>query len=427
MQIEMSGKEDREGPWKFAIAGQPGSGKTMLSSTAPDPLFVFFQEQPRIKSVADRSIQHVKIVNDFTSGAYALDQMHGLLMHLQLGDHDFKTLVIDTGDEFFQQLKAGRTYQNGGEFNIGDWSWIADAYREVMLALIDLPMHVIVTFHVKGTGDEDPAKELMLQGAAKDEAAGWFDIVGALDTYEIVDEHGETVTKRVMLTSNSRVYPWVKDHSGALPRRWELSEHITNDIPKMLELTSADLGTASREVVTVVDAPDAPPAAVNADIPSPEELDAKKAEAHETPEQEPVVEETAAPIDTPDTPAPQPIAEKGESNLTVEPEQAVPTEGPSEPAKAAEPEQVGSQAQVESAAEPPNHIESESKPLHQIEDATDEAVATVTEILGAEEVPSGVVCEVCGEEVTDTDLQELTQIRFQKWLCRPHFKEMLTA
>ena len=403
MQIEMSGKEDRQGPWKFLIAGQPGSGKTMVSSTAPDPLFVFFQEQPRIKSVADRSIPHVKIVNDFTSNTYALDQMNALLLHLQLTDHDFKTLVIDTGDEFFQQIKAGRTYQNGGEFSIGDWSWIGDTYREVMLALIDLPMHVIVTFHVKGTSDEDPAKELMLQGQAKDEAAGWFDIVGALDTYEVVDEHGETITKRVLLTSNNRVYPWVKDHSGSLPRRWELSEHITDDIPKILELASADMGTASREVMEDIGTPEAPPATTNMDVPSPEELDAVKRDAHVTPEDYPV--EPAAPIDTPDTTAPDiENIETGEMKSEVEPV----AEPPSDP------EPAVSQEQVELTAVPP------------LDNEMEKAEENVIEALGAEEVKAGaVVCEVCGVEVIDTDLQELTQIRFQKWLCRPHFKEML--
>jgi hypothetical protein len=443
MKVEMSGKEDRQGPWKFAIAGQPGSGKTMLSSTAPSPLFVFFQEQPRIKSVANRSIPHVKIVNDFTSNSYALDQMNALLIHLQLTDHDYETLIIDTGDEFFQQIKSGRTYQNGGEFAIGDWSWIADTYREVMLALIDLPMHVIVTFHVKGTSDEEPAKELMLQGQAKDEAAGWFDIVGALDTYEIVDEHGETVTKRVLLTANNRVYPWVKDHSGALPRRWELSEQIIDDIPKILELVSADTGTASREVIADIGTPEAPPAATNMDVPSPEELDAVKREAHVIPvlggvqpegtphfDAEPLVSpveelatstlgevpaETAPPIDTQDTQAPIPPVEEDSDDavLAAEPANEVPL-APGSASVDRDPASVGSQAHVELAAVPPLDTE------------MDDAVETVIETLGAEEVSAtAVVCEVCGVEVTDADLQELTQIRFQKWLCRPHFKEML--
>lgn len=411
MQIEMSGKEDRQGPWKFAIAGMAGSGKTIVSSTAPNPLFVFFQNEPRIKSVADRSIQYVKIVNDFSNQSYAIDQMNALLLHLQLQDHDFETLVIDTGDEFFQQMKAGRTYQNGGEFGPGDWGWIADAYREVMLGLIDLPMNVIATYHTKSTQDEDHTfKELMLQGQAKDEACSWFDIVGALDTYQIVDEHGETVTKRVFLTSSSRVYPWVKDHSGALPSRFELSSHITDDIPRMLALASAEVGESSHEVVgEIAKVVDAPTVGSNV-VPSPEELDAKKKEVPEPSPQD------VAPIDTTDTKAPGGIATAETGDLN----KGEAAQAPSDP------EPTDSQQQVESAAAPPVNIPTDSKPIHEME----EAVATVKDVLDAEDIYTCVYeadGTVCGEVVEDDDLRDLTQIRFREYLCRPHFKKKLLA
>jgi len=338
MKIEMSGSEDRQGPWKFAIAGAPGSGKTMIASTAPEPLFVFFQQEPRIKSVADRSIQHVKIVNDTPNQSYAIDQMYSLIMFLELGEHPFETLVIDTGDEFFQQMKAGRTHQNGGEFAIGDWSWIGDTYREVMLGIIDLPMHVIVTFHVKSATDEEHTyKELMLQGAPRDEAAGWFDIVGGLDTYSVIDDHGESITKRVLLTGQSRTYPWVKDHSGAIPDRFELSPHFTDDIPRLLALAQSHDGVAPREVVGEVPEVVAPVIETTSVIPSPEDLDVKKQEAHQVPDPQSEVTE-AAPIDTTDTKAPD-----GETVVTGDLTKGEVAEAPSAP------ESTDSQQQVESA------------------------------------------------------------------------------
>jgi len=424
MKIEMSGSEDRQGPWKFAIAGAPGSGKTMIASTAPEPLFVFFQQEPRIKSVADRSIQHVKIVNDTLNQSYAIDQMYALIMFLELGEHPFETLVIDTGDEFFQQMKAGRTHQNGGEFAIGDWSWIGDTYREVMLGIIDLPMHVIVTFHVKSATDEEHTyKELMLQGAPRDEAAGWFDIVGGLDTYSVIDDHGESITKRVLLTGQSRTYPWVKDHSGAIPNRFELSPHFTDDIPRLLALAQSHDGVAPREVVGEVPEVVAPVVETTSAIPSPEDLDAKKQEAHEVPklggeqdgvpvipaEQLPQVPDPqsevteAAPIDTMDTKAPDGIPVETGAIIIGEAAQA-----PSDP------EPTDSQQQVESP---------EPQPV-----SDDQALAAVKETLNAEEV---FVCsyddpgtgDKCGIDVSeDETLREMTQIRFRQYLCRPHFK-----
>jgi hypothetical protein len=87
------------------------------------------------------------------------------------------------------------------------------------------------------------------------------------------------------------------------------------------------------------------------------------------------------------------------------------------------PASVDSQDDVESAvAEKPTHPAQEGVP-------TDEqAAAELQEQLGTEEVAfNPYVCEVCGVEVNDTDLHELTQIRFQKYLCRTHFKEKLQS
>jgi len=424
VNIEMTGAEDRQGPWKLAIAGTPGSGKTMFSSTAPEPLFVFFQQDPRIKSVADRSIPHVKIVNDFTSGSYAVDQLQALLMHLQLSDHQFQTLVVDTGDELFQQMKAGRTHQNGGEFGPGDWGWIADAYRELMLSIIDLSMHVIVTFHTKLAVDDDHSfRELMLQGQAKDEAAGWFDIVAALDTFEVTNDDGRSETKRALLTEQSRMYPWVKDHSGALPRRFELSPHITDDFSRVLEIVqSSGTGTSEHQVIAEVAPVAPPPPPVNREIPSPEELDARKHDAHEIPEEPP--QEVAAPIDTQDTKAPDVSAEvTTPSGMSIDTDSLTQGEG----TVPLESEPADSQQQAESVAPPSSH---EAEPAG--EDVSDEqAVAELQEQLGAEEAEeeenNPYVCKVCGIAVDDTDLHELTQIRYQEYLCLPHFKEKLNA
>ena len=427
MKIEMTGAEDREGPWKVSIAGAPGAGKTMMASTAPEPLFVFFQQEPRIKSIADRSVPHVKIVNDFTSGSYAAEQMQALIMHLSMGDHHFKTLVIDTGDEFFQQMKAGRTHMNGGEFNIGDWGWIADTYREIMLAIIDLPMHVIVNFHTKLTTDEDHSfREIMLQGQVKDEAAGWFDIVGALDTYEVLDESGAAETRRVFLTEQSRMYPWVKDHSGAMPRRFDLSPHITNDFLRLLELVSTSgSDVPEKQVLQELEPVPPPTPPVNQEIPSPEELDEKKAESHQVPE-EPSQVEASAPIDTQDTQPPSDTSENDEGK--DKPSDPIRDRKTGSASADAPPGTVDSQANVE-PVEPTSSDESSEdnntiQPSGPVSEAV--AVAELQDQLGAEEQEHVTPrCKVCDVEVTDTDLHELTTIRFQQYLCLPHFKEKL--
>ena len=409
MEIEMTGAEDRQGPWKLALCGPPGVGKTMFASTARSPLFVFFQQEPRIKSIANRSVPNVKLVNNFTSGLLALDQLQALIMYLKMTDHPYDTFVVDTGDELFQAMKAGRAFQNGGEFNVGDWGWIGDMYREVMLAIIDLPMNVIVNFHTKLTNDgEDMYRELMLQGQAKDEAPGWFDIVGALDTFEVVDEQGQNITRRVLLTSSSRLYPWVKDHSGALPRRFYLSDGITDDFPRLLEVVSQTLDVHPKEVIGEVPIIPAPKPQTPAGIPSQEDLLHKKEEVNEK--------------ELPQAPS-EPVAHQAdehEANRLV----------PSPSAIGSEPEQgnlnIGSShddelVQVDSHATT-TEVDAEVTGQQTEPEGSDgeaEAVRLLGETLGAEEVHP---CSECGVEVTDIDLSELSQIRFRKYLCREHFK-----
>ncbi len=417
MKVEMTGIEDRQGPWKTAIAGFPGVGKTLFASTSANPLFVFFQENPRLKSIADRAIPHVKLVNDLADGgANVQDKLNALSIHLQLSDVGssaaYQTLVIDTGDELYQTMKAARTYQNGGEFGPGDWNWIADAYREVMLGLIDLPMDVIVLYHIKSAMDEGVTyRELMLQGASKDEAAGWFDIVGVLDTFEVTEDDGTSVTKRALLTHSSRLNPWVKDHSGALPRRFELSSGIVDDFPRMMKLVREvpEVATAHEEL-EVIEVPEEQAAQGQQAVPAPEELHAKKEEVstptQDEPDQEPQpVSDTApteeAPIPSQDTTTEALTSEAEDGTPPTEVVAGVVTGIPTEVAS-------GSQEQGELAEGP-----------------LEEAAALVVGELDGTEVEEIFTCAECGDPVEDKDLRELTQIRFRKYLCREHFRDAL--
>ena len=422
MQIEMTGIEDRQGPWKLAVCGFAGSGKTMFGSTARNPLFVFFGENPRLKSVATRGIPHVKLSNelglDGSLAASVQDQLHALVMHLQLQEHDYDTLVIDTGDELFQQMKAARTIKNGGEFKVGDWGWIGDTYREVIGGLIDLPMNVIVNYHVKTSGDEEGGtyRELALQGAAKDEAPGWFDIVGVMDTYVVTDEDGGDVTRRALTVQSSRLYPWVKDHSYALGSRFEISHDFVGDFPRLLELVTAEEGeNISHEVLEEVAKKEAPTPEIRQGIPTPVDLQEKKKDV--VPDAQDVLPET------------EPIPPQ-EEEAAVAPEETQVSVSSSTETLAEEPdadpdivegegqEGVGSEAAVE---------EQESGP-EQGEVSVEEAVETVEEVLDGEEVEVYACAhDGCEEIVEDGDLRELSQIRFRQNLCRKHFSAAIKA
>lgn len=395
MQIEMTGKEDRLSPWKMLIGGFPGAGKTLFASTAPDPLFVFFRENPRIKSIADRHIPHVKVVND--DQATVLEKMQALAVHLELTNDDFKTLVIDTGDELQHALKEARRIQNGGEFTVGDWGWLSDVYRELMSSYIDLDMRVIVLFHLKSASDMDDGhsiRELALQGASKDEAAGWFDVVGALDTYEITNEDGDIETRRVLLTHSSRMYPWIKDHSGNLPRRWELSEGFVGDVAALEEVLNSTEVKAEREVIGEIAEAEGDPNTSESRVVSPEELESHK--SPDTPELNKAMDTVQEVIGISE------ISEPSDEDTKVED----PSEESEEPEEEPTPEPAMQEVELPVGDEPE-------------EPSYESAVTTAP----PEETPD-YKCEECGEESPE-DVAKMSKIRHKRVLCRDHYLKEL--
>ena len=225
-KLEMTGKSDYYPTVKMAVVGHAGAGKTLFSSTAPQPLFLFFREQPRIMSIANRAMPHVKVVSQYDSDGKMVkaveDVMYEVLQYVTGDGFElFDTIVIDTGDELQKALKEGKKVRNRGKWGISDWGWLADEYTAVVNAFIDLPKNVIVTYHLKNTQEGEDGtifKEIALQGSAKDDAPGWFDIVGVLDSYESIDEKGVRSSVRGFLTQPTPRFSWVKDHSGQLPR-----------------------------------------------------------------------------------------------------------------------------------------------------------------------------------------------------------------
>lgn len=425
----MTGLDDRRAPWKFAIAGFPGAGKTMLSSTATNPLLVFFTETPRIKSIASRRIEHVKLVNRVDAeGNLVLsvqDQLKSLITDLDvrftLGEPvAWDLLVIDTGDELQQAMKEGRRIRNRGEWGVGDWVWLADAYRALMNSLIDLPMHVMVLFHMASSHDGDDGsmvRDVDLQGKNAGEWAGWFDVVAALDTFETTDEKGNSESKRVLLTHSSRLYPWVKDHSGNMPSRWELSDDFVGDFPRLLDLVMADLAgeiteDQKRQVVGSIGevVVPGPGPATGATVPTPSELAAQK-EQRAT---EPIASE---PTET--------QGQQGE----VEPEEVTQAAIDSTPEpEAGQAETLEAEATTEQGAdvEPPEAPSAGPIQTELTKEPSNEEILQTTEELGAK-----FVCgwetegKQCGEVIDDEDLIELAKIRFRQVYCRPHFKEAL--
>jgi len=260
--VEMTGRSDYYEKVKMAVVGQAGAGKTLFSSTAPDPVYIFFREQPRIMSIANRAMPHIKVLPEMDDAGRITKPVEDIMLEILEylrgdGAEFYDTVVIDTGDELQKALKEGKKNRNRGKWGISDWGWLADEYHTVVNAFIDLPINVIVTYHLKNTQEGEDGtifKEIALQGAAKDDTPGWFDVVGVLDTYENVDDKGIKTTSRGFLTSPTPRYGWVKDHSGQLPPVFEISERFVGDFGKIRDLIYGTDAKVSHEheVISVV-------------------------------------------------------------------------------------------------------------------------------------------------------------------------------
>lgn len=428
IEFALTGKEDREGPLKLAVAGFAGAGKTLFASTAKDPLFIFFREHPRIKSIANRAITHVKFVNHVDPDGKLTQSVQEQLFHLLAffemtkEAKEYGTIVFDTGDEMFQALKEGRRIQNNGKWDGSDWGWLGDTFREIMGAFIDLPQDLIVNFHLKRSQeDEFSYREFALQGASKDEAPGWFDIVGVLESYDGQTDTGERFTQRALLTRSNASYPFLKDHTFALPQYFELSQDFVGDFPKLLEAVKNPdlLPKSDREVIDKYEGNSVEPAGMFTEVdavkssatpvPSPDDLKGKK-------------EEAAKEVKKPSKPKAKPKAKAKKSET---------------PPKVPEAADLDESGPVKEDPDAPLSLDEVKEQLD----------ATEVDPLTGDPVPSGpspddppaesprgmdskvdhTVCAECGTDDVATELKDLSQMKFSKTLCKEHFKEARKA
>jgi hypothetical protein len=351
------------------------------------------------------------------------------------GSEYYDTVVIDTGDELQKALKEGKKHRNRGKWAISDWGWLADEYHKIVNGFIDLPKHIIVAYHLKNTQEgEDGSifKEIALQGAAKDDTPGWFDIVGVLDTYEQVDEKGNRTSHRGLLTSPTARYGWVKDHSGQLPPVFDVSEDFVGDFDRIHSLiygpTSGKATKVEHELLTVVKTRDEEPSKPKdqVGIPTPQEVDAKKgvdpAGTSPIAEEKPVESGGGDPAD---------MVSDEDAEVELETQLGateVIEEVEEETVPESSPEPVMDQDSLDLSADEPESEDEDESDAEEVDDPY-----------------KGVRCEVCNEVpvtpkydengdpvlqngepvmVVDDTLIDLGKVKFRKVLCQTHLLEM---
>jgi len=154
---------------KILVWGASGVGKTHFGLSAPNPL------------VIDTERGCEAFFNRYEFDLLALptvDQIDLAVRKLEEGDHNYKTLAIDslTG---VCELYAEK-YSRGDKATFNDWGMIKPKLDKLMKRLVALPLNLIFTARSQNIFN----KEYKIVGQRPHIFKGlayWFDIVGRLD------------------------------------------------------------------------------------------------------------------------------------------------------------------------------------------------------------------------------------------------------
>lgn len=441
IKVQRTGSDEYGRHIRALFCGPAGAGKTLISSTFPDPFYSSAEQG--LMSVADRNIPFTQIT--------ASTQFRETIAILKKAPNEredilgtpVETFVVDTLDWIQKIFIQERRKLTGKEtMQRDDWGWIGELWRPMLRAMVNLDMNVVFTCHLVEISDEDgPTRyKPSLQGAIGNEIADYVDIavpIRTSSTKEIVD--GEIVIKehRYLQTYKDSMYEWIKDRSGKLPR--EFPVNFTDDFARMHELVYAGVGELpdSKEIAlaelprpAAVPQPQAPEPAAK---PEPAKA-AKKA-----------TKKAAAKPD-PKIPAPK-TAEEVEAELKAKvAEKEAKVEAP-KPEPAPEPEEKAEAVVVPEEATP-EVADSDASPVVDVNAATEETAPSVDVEQLVDAATSGEAsttteeettkvpptpapaddesgpwaCKKCGDEFDDYDQYELSTIMKREAQCGPCYR-----
>ena len=375
-----------EGRIKALIMGAPGSGKTRSASFWPRPIYADCEDG--LMSVADRKVPYASIKS--SKDMAALLKMLEAEGRKPMASRQFETLVIDTLDAYQRIVMQERLDMTGGEAFSGwqDWGYLDAKMTMLVARLNQLNMNVVVNLHVKDqkVGEDDEGKggyfvvSPKLKGDLREQIAAEFDLVGYMGTH-FAAEGGERVLKRGIQWHATLDRPILKDRSGQLPKFTPV-EFSEQDYSGLLERMGAQLDKlAASETVMELDTEEESEPEVVAPLTG-GPVGAKTA---------PVKKATAPKKATEPKPAPAPSAEAETPSPTPvgKPVASVPA-APKPVIAAAPKEPQPPMVPIEEVIE---QLESEWKGDEPT--TTEDAVETVTEVLGGE-VISDTTEPICG-------------------------------
>lgn len=244
MKIRRTGTTSSPRYVKMLLCGDPGAGKTLFSSTAPNPLII--SAEGGMLSIEDRGVPYVEISTsaEFLSLIKTFQkpdpQRSKDLEQLGLEKGQaVDTLVVDTIDEVCQILAKERyTAAKKDSLTLQDYGWLKEQMKSATTSLRNLEMNVIMTCHLKSRNDDDGRVTVWpaIEGKFSEAIAGYVDLAlilrNTLST-EVKGNASKRVLKRYLQTFPDPQHSWVKDRSGKLPQ--EAPVDFNNDFAELAE------------------------------------------------------------------------------------------------------------------------------------------------------------------------------------------------
>lgn len=227
---------------KAAFYGRSGTGKTTLSATFPAPILLLDIKEEGEDSIADMG-KTVKVLP-----IYFWEEIEQIYWYLKSGDHQFKTVVIDTVTQMqalkMEAIKSSMGKSGAGLITKQMWGMISGELQTWIINYRDLPMNVVFLaqdrVNKNDDGDDESDEQLdpevgpaIMPSAAKTLNAS-VKVIGQTYLKEVIrKEKGKGITREVeyRLRLGPHAFYTTKIRK---PRERYLPEFITNPTYDMI-------------------------------------------------------------------------------------------------------------------------------------------------------------------------------------------------
>lgn len=201
------------GKQTILLYGSPKLGKSSFASKAPGSLF--FECEP--------GLNHLEV---FKVPTYSWEAFLEACKLVAKGDHNFKTIVIDTVDNAFKMCSDYVCAKHGIEYE-GDmghgkgWALVKNEWHRVLTRLASLPYGLILISHavdktIETRTGEYTKTQPSLPDRARNVVLGLVDIILYGDSIAKKDAAGNVTIERVVRTKPHPTYE-AGDRTGRLP------------------------------------------------------------------------------------------------------------------------------------------------------------------------------------------------------------------